>query len=316
MSRVDGEWVFEGLDKECAVLAIEHQSGGDYGIVAHMHLRRQKLWEAFRLGCKDLQQIWLEQQDPSFCNIRLMAKLLQSDAPEELPSETSLTTQLGCIQQKLLATYRVFGEHPVRALLLKHIRRQESVAVLAAALVKTAGAYEDDSFWDCQIAEVWSSDKVYFRCKEMELLKVLEYQLGWPGPLFFLENLVNNLTSMSVVLNGPLPSSAEVTAFILKASLFNTALVQQLPSVVAAAAHCLAISMVEEAPWTAEMERVSQHSFDEIFPVMRSMCRFHGEAKARIVAIDSGSREIADFVTSKIRAGFVVTRRYTFNDAS
>ena len=50
-------------------------------------------------------------------------KLLHSDASEELPSETSLATQLEYIQQRLMATYRVFGEHPVKALLLKHLRR-------------------------------------------------------------------------------------------------------------------------------------------------------------------------------------------------
>ena len=89
---------------------------------AYLCLRRQKLWKAFRVGCEDLQQIWLKQRDLSFRNIGLMAKLLQSDAPEELPPETSLATQLGCIQQKLLATYRVFGEHPLKSLLLKQLR--------------------------------------------------------------------------------------------------------------------------------------------------------------------------------------------------
>lgn len=127
--------------------------------------------------------------------------------------------------------------------------KPESVPVLAAVLVKTAGAYEDDDFWGCKIAHVWLGDKDLFRRKEVELLKVLDYEVGWPGPLFFLDELLKKLTSMSIVLDSALPSSAEVTALLLKVSLLNTALVQQLPSVVAAAAYCLGIAMVEEAPW-------------------------------------------------------------------
>ena len=64
------------------------------------------------------------------------------------------------------------------------------------------------------------------------------------------------------------------------------------------------------------MERVSQHSFEEIYSVMCSMCRFYGSSDARVVAVDNDSKGTADFVTSKIMAGFVVTRRYNFGLAS
>ena len=92
-------------------------------LAAYTQLRRQKLWEGFRGECEGLLQSWLQQPDPSFRNIGLMTKLLQSDVPKALLSDTSMTAQLSCLQTRLINTYRVFGDHPVKTLLLKHLRR-------------------------------------------------------------------------------------------------------------------------------------------------------------------------------------------------
>ena len=119
--------------------------------------------------------------------------------------------------------------------------------LLAAILIKNAGTYEDNSFTDRDIGNLWTGDQEHFRHVEREVLEVLEYEKRWKGPLLFVNELSNNLISIPVSLDNLLPSSAETTAFILKVSLFNSAMALQLPSLVAAAAHCLAVSIVEEA---------------------------------------------------------------------
>lgn len=64
------------------------------------------------------------------------------------------------------------------------------------------------------------------------------------------------------------------------------------------------------------MEQVSQHPFEDIFPVMRCMCTFYTSSDAAIVAVGNSSKGTADFVTSKITGGFVVTTRCSFSDVS
>ena len=63
------------------------------------------------------------------------------------------------------------------------------------------------------------------------------------------------------------------------------------------------------------MEQRSGHSFEEIHPVMRHMCRFHQEGSTYLVDIDGSLKGIADLIASKISQGLVATRQYSLGDS-
>jgi hypothetical protein len=77
------------------------------------------------------------------------------------------------------------------------------------------------------------------------------YNLGWPSPLFFLNELLYGSSKLPLAsVEGPYDVE-HLATFFLRFSLFNKELVEQLPSVVAAAAYCLAVSMLRAAPWVS-----------------------------------------------------------------
>jgi hypothetical protein len=90
-----------------------------------------------------------------------------------------------------------------------------------------------------------SAMKLVISGKKKKSLQSWTAQLDWPGPFVF---LVQYLAS-TVCYKSDASTLRALAAFLLKVSLFNNRMVSQLPSVVAAAAYYMAVTMLEGAPW-------------------------------------------------------------------
>jgi hypothetical protein len=132
--------------------------------------------------------------------------------------------------------------------------------VVTAIVLKIAMAYEDDDAMSTCIADFWAGHNYLFRELERKILGILNYDLGWPGPLFFLNELL--FTGPEDITCNTF-SVEEIATFLLKVSLLNEKAPQLLPSVLAMATYGLAVSMLENT------KRVSLRQFyqSETMPI-------------------------------------------------
>ncbi|KAJ8110221.1 hypothetical protein OPT61_g6880 [Boeremia exigua] len=189
-----------------------------------------------------------------------------------------------------------------RILAERHLEHSEdSFHLLVTIPVKIASDYNEDARF--RLERIWLGSQAWYEQENEQVSAVLGRRLNWPGPFMFLdEYLASTVCSRSDV-----STLRALAAFLLEASLFNETMVSQLPSVVAAAAYYVAVAMLEGAPWTPDMERVSKHSFLDVYPVMQSLCRSYGEDCRFVVALDESVQEMADFAMIKLAKGFVVS---------
>lgn len=143
----------------------------------------------------------------------------------DLQRKENLSLQTAFLMVHILD--RLLGKRP----------REYCLRLLKATILKIAVAYESDASY--RIPSVWTGSTDRFQKKEVEVLKVLDYSLGWPGPLFFLDALCEALPEP--LLDRASPGFKELATYFLEISLFDEKLVQVLPSIVAAAAYSLAI---------------------------------------------------------------------------
>lgn len=79
------------------------------------------------------------------------------------------------------------------------------------------------------------------RRAEQVLLKGLNWELGWPGPLSFLKR-INKLDESNEM-------AIKLAQYILETTLLDETFIAEPPSLLAAAAYCLARNMLKMGGW-------------------------------------------------------------------
>lgn len=143
--------------------------------------------------------------------------------------------------------------HILDRILGMRIVKDNSVEVLYSIILKITVAYEHEDEDRYVVREVWPGDRNLFRKNEVELLKILDHRLCWPGPLLFLEELCEAFPGPS--FDSQSPGLKEVATYILGASLFDEKPVQQLSSIVAAATYSLA-TVITGAEYPVRYHRI------------------------------------------------------------
>jgi hypothetical protein len=121
-------------------------------------------------------------------------------------------------------------------------RSQDSFHLLATVLIKIASDYREDPL---RLEHIWLGDGAWYKRVEKEVVAILGHQLDWPGPFAFLDQYL----ASTVCYKSDASKLRALAAFLLEVSLFNNRIASQPPSVVAAAAYCMAVTMLEGGPW-------------------------------------------------------------------
>jgi hypothetical protein len=77
---------------------------------------------------------------------------------------------------------------------------------------------------------------------EVYMLQKLNHDLGWPGPLNFLRRINDGIDDYN-------PEARMLAKYLLEVTIMDERFVAERPSVVAAAAYCLAIYMLKMGDW-------------------------------------------------------------------
>ena len=131
-----------------------------------------------------------------------------------------------------------------RVLAERHLEHsQDSFHLLVTILVKIASDCNEDARF--RLEGIWLGSEAWYKQEEEQVLAVLGRRLDWPGPFVFLDQYL----ASTVCCKSDVSTLRALAAFLLDVSLFDESTASQLPSVAAAAAYCMAVTMLEGAPW-------------------------------------------------------------------
>ncbi|KAF9435887.1 hypothetical protein BGZ76_005304, partial [Entomortierella beljakovae] len=103
------------------------------------------------------------------------------------------------------------------------------------------------------------------RDAEIAVLQVLDFDIGWPGPLSFLRRC-------SRADNSDLYART-IAKYVLEQVLIDPRLLQYKPSIQAAAAMFIGCRIMNRSKWTEEMVEYSGYTYDELIPVVSDINR-------------------------------------------
>ncbi|XP_076373646.1 G2/mitotic-specific cyclin-B-like isoform X2 [Tachypleus tridentatus] len=166
------------------------------------------------------------------------------------------------LQETLYLTVAILD----RCLQEKHVQRSRLQLVGVAAMF-IAAKYEE--MFAPEVGDfVYITDNAYSKKDilrmEMIMLDTLAFNLGRPLPLHFLRRYskAGNADSMMHTL----------AKYLMELSLPEYNMVHIAPSKLAAAALCLAMKLLDEAPWTNTLVYYSFYEEAQLLPVMKQFC--------------------------------------------
>ncbi|KAJ6036640.1 hypothetical protein N7540_000919 [Penicillium herquei] len=98
---------------------------------------------------------------------------------------------------------------------------------------------------------------------ERFMLAILNYDLGWPGPMSFLRR-ISKADDYDL-------DTRTVAKYFIELTIMDERFVSTLPSYAAAGAHCLARMMLRKGVWTPAHAFWSGYVYNQLIPLMRTM---------------------------------------------
>ncbi|KAK8111297.1 G2/mitotic-specific cyclin-4 [Apiospora kogelbergensis] len=138
---------------------------------------------------------------------------------------------------------------------------------------------------------------------ERFMLSMLQFCLGWPGPMSFLRR-ISKADDYDL-------ETRTLSKYFLEVALMDERFVATPPSYTAAGAHCLSRLILEKGEWTPDHVYYSGYTFTQLKPVVAMMldcCRIATRHHAAVFEKYSDKRykRAATYVQNEIRSGFVV----------
>ncbi|KAI9676758.1 MAG: hypothetical protein M1829_002853 [Trizodia sp. TS-e1964] len=112
---------------------------------------------------------------------------------------------------------------------------------------------------------VYMVDRVYTRDEiikaERFMLNILDFELGWPGPMSFLRR-ISKADDYDL-------ETRTVAKYLLEVTLMDERFVGTPPSFVAAGSHCLARLLLRKGDWSASHVHYSGLTYTQLYPLLR-----------------------------------------------
>ncbi|KAK8136390.1 Cyclin [Apiospora sp. TS-2023a] len=138
---------------------------------------------------------------------------------------------------------------------------------------------------------------------ERFMLSMLQFCLGWPGPMSFLRR-ISKADDYDL-------ETRTLSKYFLEVALMDERFVATPPSYTAAGAHCLSRLILEKGEWTPDHVYYSGYTFNQMKPIVAMMldcCRIATRHHAAVFEKYSDKRykRAATYVHNEIRNGFVL----------
>ncbi|GLI74077.1 B-type cyclin [Penicillium ochrochloron] len=146
---------------------------------------------------------------------------------------------------------------------------------------------------------------------ERFMLNILNYDLGWPGPLSFLRR-ISKADDYDL-------ETRTVAKYFLELTIMDERFVATPPSFSSAGAHCLALLMLRKGCWTMAHAYYSGYLYTQLVPVMSTMLECCEDPQRHHMAIyekysDRRFKSASTFVEKEIKGGFQLPRPTPFHD--
>ncbi|KAA8648228.1 hypothetical protein EYZ11_009162 [Aspergillus tanneri] len=136
---------------------------------------------------------------------------------------------------------------------------------------------------------------------ERFMLSMLQFELGWPGPMSFLRR-VSKADDYDL-------ETRTLAKYFLEITIMDERFVGSPPSFVAAGAHCLARMMLRKGPWTPGHAHYAGYTYSQLIPLLLLMmecCEIPRKHHAAIYEkyADRKFKRASLFAEAEMRKGF------------
>ncbi|KAI1814694.1 hypothetical protein GGS20DRAFT_547526 [Poronia punctata] len=138
---------------------------------------------------------------------------------------------------------------------------------------------------------------------ERFMLSMLDFELGWPGPMSFLRR-ISKADDYDL-------ETRTVAKYFLEVAIMDERFVASPPSYVAAGAHCLSRLLLRKGAWTPAHVHYSGYTYRQLKPLLSSLLDCCRHARQHHSAVfdkysDKRYRYASSFVEEEIMKGFVL----------
>ncbi|KAJ5746341.1 hypothetical protein N7520_011523 [Penicillium odoratum] len=146
---------------------------------------------------------------------------------------------------------------------------------------------------------------------ERFMLNILEFELGWPGPMSFLRR-ISKADDYDL-------ETRTVAKYFIELTIMDERFVCTPPSFAAAGAHCLARLMLRKGCWTSAHAYYAGYTYVQLLPVITNMLDCCENQQSHHQAIyekylDRRFKRASLFVENEVRASFTLPAATPFND--
>ncbi|OJJ51202.1 hypothetical protein ASPZODRAFT_148528 [Penicilliopsis zonata CBS 506.65] len=148
---------------------------------------------------------------------------------------------------------------------------------------------------------------------ERFMLSMLQFELGWPGPMSFLRK-ISKADDYDL-------ETRTLAKYFLEITIMDERFVGSPPSFAAAGAHCLARMMLKKGSWTPAHVHYSGYTYSQLFPLLSLMYECCENPRKHHAAIyekytDKRFKRASLFVEAEMRKGFRLPElhRESFSD--
>ncbi|KAJ5690586.1 G2/mitotic-specific cyclin-4 [Penicillium macrosclerotiorum] len=147
---------------------------------------------------------------------------------------------------------------------------------------------------------------------ERFMLNILNFDLGWPGPMSFLRR-ISKADDYDL-------ETRTVAKYFLELTIMDERFVSTPPSFAAAGAHCLARLMLQKGCWTPAHAFYSGYLYDQLIPVMSTMLECCEDPQRHHQAIyekysDRRFKRASLYVEAEMKRGFNLSRPTNLKNA-
>ncbi|WEW61267.1 B-type cyclin [Emydomyces testavorans] len=138
---------------------------------------------------------------------------------------------------------------------------------------------------------------------ERFMLSLLQFELGWPGPMNFLRR-ISKADEYDL-------ETRTLAKYFLEITIMDERFVGSPPSFLAAGAHCLARMMLRKGDWTAAHIYYSNYTYSQLYPLISLMLDCCDAPKRHHPAIyekysDRRFKRASYFVEGEVMSGFQI----------
>ena len=244
---------------------------------------------------------------------RMMPNPHYMDRQSELewPMRTTLLDWVHSVHHRFHLRPEVFflAANIVDRFLSRGAVRCKQLQLVGAAALLVAAKYDDSR--SLTVAKM-VSNSVYtysandFVQAEQTILRSLDYDLGWPGPMSFLSRL-SGADAYDC-------QSTTLANYLVELAIRDQRLIRYAPDLLAAGAYCMARLMIYNGKWSELHIRYSNYTWSDLQEVLDSIlhcCRepSNVQSSAYLKYANEGYGRASSFVSDILGGGFSLTRK-------